>query len=65
MKCHIESHGNNFYAVKKNDSGQVIATAMGLDTEEQAIKIIRERWKHKGSIKIFVEGTAKRVIDAL
>ncbi len=65
MKCHIESHGNNFYAVKKNASGQVIATAMGLDTEEQAIRIIRERWKHKGSIKIFVEGAARRVIDAL
>ena len=65
MKCHIESHGNHYYAVKKNHTGQVIATAMDLETEEKAIKVIRERWQHKGSIKIFVDGTALRVIDAL
>jgi len=65
MNYHIESHGNYFYAVKKNDTGQVIATAMGLDTEQAAINVIRNRWKHKGPIKVLVEGADKRIIDAL
>jgi hypothetical protein len=65
MNYHIESHGNYFYAVKKSDTGQVLATAMGLSTEQKAIKVIRNRWKHQGPIKILIDGTATRVIDAL
>ena len=65
MKCHIESHGNHYYAVKKSDTGQVLASACDLSSEARALKIIRERWQYKGAIKVYIDGTARRVIDAL